>query len=425
MDDFERLVIETSIRSRVGNVGRVALYDRNVRTPMAVFIEAAERNLEQPINLYWIDEGIPGHFCITSGARSVVVFHTRELLLSNYLRNLYSGALSDDLRPRIIERSALKLIAELLLQHGFVDQALQTYARSTFDTRITLLEPTLEELKDMPLNEEYLATWFFGLGHEIGHSLKPSARKYLLRLPALSRSHIAGMVQKYIDLRFPDSRSRDVLKQIIRREDSSPKPKSYASASVVREEALADVFAVLMICESAETILGDAGRLDANLLLFEAILAMQLLMIIDSCRILASWYSDMSTEVENQNLMLSNVALGVRMNLLLQIASDDSAREYLSAQYSSAGIFDALDIDVFGSAAPRLDELARQIGGGVERARAFLTSAEMRDTTLFYSLLEKVRNDPILRYDTAKFVQVARLLRVQSPELEMLASVTE
>jgi hypothetical protein len=54
------------------------------------------------------------------------------------------------------------------------------------------------------------------------------------------------------------------------------------------------------------------------------------------------------------------------MNLLFQIAIDESAREYSSAQYPSVEIFKKLDINMFMSVAPRLDELARQIGAGVE-----------------------------------------------------------
>jgi hypothetical protein len=43
MNDFDRLVVEALIRSRVGEPDTIDLVGRRIRTPMTAFLEVAER----------------------------------------------------------------------------------------------------------------------------------------------------------------------------------------------------------------------------------------------------------------------------------------------------------------------------------------------------------------------------------------------
>jgi hypothetical protein len=423
VNDFDRRVIEASIRSRVGHVERIDLCGREYRTPMTVFIESAERALDQPIELFWIDDGIPGYFCLVGERQLAVVFHTRELILTSYLRGIISNDALSKVFAIIGERIALKLVAEFLLQRGFVDQALQTYARSAFNPSLTSVEPTLDLLEAAQRDEVYLGAWFLGLGHEIGHFLKPSVREALLEQPAFSVRRISAAIDRHIDQQYPDPSMRDILRQIIRRSDKPAKSPCYAAPSAITEEAASDVFSVLAITESAAGILGRC--IIPESLLVECALITCGLSFINQCRVLAKWFTDHSQEVERQNLALSNLALQIRLNLVLESVTDCEFHEVMASTFPSVARFADLDVDWLNRTLNTVASYGQNIGEGLTVARDFISSREMRDTSIFYEFLDKIRSDPYLAYDSKGFVMRARLLPRRSPELEMLAEIVE
>src|ERR1700742_5044644 len=64
------------------------LYGREHRTPMTFVLDEAERLLNAPVNLYWVDGNSPEIFCLKNRPEPVVVFSTRFLEIWADLRGI-------------------------------------------------------------------------------------------------------------------------------------------------------------------------------------------------------------------------------------------------------------------------------------------------------------------------------------------------
>jgi hypothetical protein len=158
-------------------------------------------------------------------------------------------------------------------------------------------------------------------------------------------------------------------------------------------------------------------------LLFEAMVSMSSVMVIEQCRIMAGWFSSMSSEVDHQPLMLSGVALQARINLLHLTLCDPDAQAFLTVRYPSLEAFVRFDESGFANAARYLETWSLRMGPAFERARHFLSSPEMRDARLLQEYFEEVATNATERFDALTFLRIARHL--QSPMLDALRDVTE
>jgi hypothetical protein len=415
MNDFDRLVIEEMIRARVGRISQIDLDSRGSRTPMRVLLETAERSLDTSVDLFWIDEGIPGHFCLLDEGTSAVVFHTRALRLGAQIRELYVAAPIEPFRTELAEKLALQRIAELLLQRGHIDQSLQTLARASTCSGISILEPDVASLESWPLNERYIATWFFGFAHELGHALAPRVRSLLTDTQSLSSSHVAEVLEGAINKRRFGDDSKMIVRAILAKEGKD----GWCSVPVIQEEATADLFAFLILREGAEALLGN-GRVDTRSLAREALIAFNSLIVMDQCRVLASWFDDVEAEQEHQNLTLSNVAMQVRQNLLIRAILRAEDQEALCS-ICPALRTDAIEPEWLAAAVQDLGARSATVGDGLFRARKFLSSKEMRDPSLFYRYARTVATDAALGLEAARFARLASVLGRTSHELDVLA----
>src|SRR5262245_12013608 len=129
MDDFDRLTIQSAVRATVGDIDVIDFCGRG-NNPMTVFIELGERRLGRPVTLIWVDSGLPGHFTLEGRSDLPVVFHGRQVELSAWFRTLYARAQYSEVRREIAHSFTLRLVSEVLLVNGFIDQALQCLAKS-------------------------------------------------------------------------------------------------------------------------------------------------------------------------------------------------------------------------------------------------------------------------------------------------------
>jgi hypothetical protein len=287
-----------------------------------------------------------------------------------------------------------------------------------------LYGPTIDDLTKLERDEHYLVEWFFALGHEIGLCLAPELASGMRNLDCLSLSTVEDLVDRIIDGRFSD-KGRETLKGIIRRGDGGDASRSHASAEVLRDEAVADIFAVICLSEAWNVMCADRASRDysPHQLLFEAMVSMSSVMVIEQCRIMASWFSSMENEVEHQPLMMSGVALQARINLLHLTLRDPDARAFLTARYPSLKAFARFDVASFENGARYLETRSLQMEPPFERARHYLSSPEMRDAHLLQEYFEKVATDTTERFDALTFLRIARHLN--SPMIDALRDVTE
>ncbi|HKT04631.1 MAG TPA: hypothetical protein VJT31_34375 [Rugosimonospora sp.] len=426
MTAFDDLILDQSIRRRVGEPGTVGHVERATRSPLATFRDLAERSSGSSIDLVTVTDGIPGHFSLRGHDQQTVVFHQRQVEVCAYLYGLtLEQRFEQGLLEVLFESAMLRLVADFLLQGGHADQALATLAKSRrVRGGIVLHGPTIDDLNSLERDERYLVEWFFALGHEIGHGLAPELASSLRNLDCLSTDTVEHVVDLILGARFSDE-GRKTLKGIIRRGDVGDGPRSHASAEVLRDEAVADVFAVVCLSEAWNALCADrAGRdYSPHRLLFEAMVSMSSVMAIEQCRIMAGWFSSMSNEVDHQPLMLSGVALQARINLLHLTLRNPDGQAFLTARYPSLNAFTRFDESAFTNAARYLETRSLRLSPPLERARRFLSSPEMRDARRLQEYFEDVATDSTVRFDALDFLRVAR--RLHSPMLEALRDVTE
>lgn len=423
MNEFDRVFVEESIKARLGPVRTIDLCCRANITPMTMFIDVAEQNVPHLIDLFWVDEGLPVHFTLGNESSSPVIFHSRQLELSGLLRSLYTTQALDQLREDLAFRVCLRMIAEFLLAAGYIDQSLQCLAKSRLDCGVFMQEPSLMELEHLPIDERYLCIWFFGLGHEIGHCIRNDARETIFSVDRLSLHWIEQVVDTLIDLYTKDIEARSKLRSIISNDNKRADPDCYASSRRVREEAVCDVFSLLTMFRAATLILPMVNRVPCPTeLLQETQIAFAALMMIEQCRILASLFDGGNKELENQNFVMSNIAINARSNILRHVLCDRDAHISLE-QIVGDGIelLHWLDSSQIDRCAQFVAVQSVPIHNGLNKARLFLSSTEMRDPEIFYSYATEISGSPAHRIEAASFVKNARLLGRSTPELDHMA----
>lgn len=423
MTGLDALILDQSIRRRVGEPGRVETIHRDGASPLARFLAAAEAAGGGPMRLVAVSDGVPGHFSLRGGAVRTVVFHQRQVEVCALLYGLTTEDRFDaDLLGVVFEGTMLRLVAEFLLQGGHGDQALSTLAKSRrVQGGVVLDRPTVAQLADIDRDERYLVEWFYALGHEIGHDPAPAEAALLAGLGWFAPDTIAEVVGHIVDARFaPESAA--VLKGIVARGEAGRSPLSHVTTAVLRTEAMADLFGLVCMAEAWDVFCAGTGRAySPERLLFESLLSMSSVMAIEQCRIMANWFSGNSDEAENQTLMLAGVALQVRMNLLSLSLRDPDVLGPLVGRWPSLAAFADFDDAAFGGAMGFLQSRSAELGPPFEQARGFLSSAEMRDPALLQAYFEQVAADEVTAFDAGRFLGLAGHL--DSPMIAALRAV--
>jgi hypothetical protein len=423
---LDDLVLEQSIRRRVGEPGTITRIDEPAGSILSEFRAVAERVGGTSIELVTVTDGIPGHFSLRGRDRHSVVFHERQVEVCAFLHDItldqrFDGSLMED----VFEGTVLRLVAEFLLQGGHADQAVATLAKSKrVRGGIVVYGPTLADLEALQPDERYLVEWFFALGHEIGHNLAPELAHDLASLPFFERATVAELVDAIIERRF-SAEAGEQLVEIIRRGDAGSAPRSHAAVEVMRAESMADLFSVICLSEAWNVLCADrVGRdYSPHSLLLESMISMSSVMFVEQCRIMAGWFSNTSFEFASQSLLLSGVALQVRLNLLQMTMRDREAQEFLAARYPSVRAFFQIDGSAFADAMRYLESRSLQLAEPFNRAQHFLSSPEMRDANLLQAYFDAVTTDATTRFDAHDFLRVARHL--DAPQLDALRAVVD
>ncbi|WP_067834571.1 hypothetical protein [Nocardia lijiangensis] len=426
MTGLDDLLLEQSIRRRVGVPGTITRITEGSPSILSEFRAVAERIGGLSIELVTVSDGIPGHFGLRGRHDHTVVFHQRQLEVCAHMHGVwleqrFDGGLMDS----VFEGTVLLLVAEFLLQSGHPDQALATLAKShRVQSGIHVYAPRITDVTALPRDERYMVEWFFALGHEIGHHIRPELQNSLADLPYFAPSTVARVVDAVIDMQF-DSDDARRLNEIIGRGDDGSLPKSHAATDVVRAESIADLFSVICMSESWNALCANAVGRDylPHHLLLESMISMSSVLTIEQCRIMAGWFSSMSYVLETQSLALARVALQARTNLLAMTLRDSDIQHHLAARYPSLGTFLRLDDSAFHRAMVWLQSRSNQLSEPFGRARAFLSSPEMRDAGLLQTYFEAVATDRTTSFFARDFLRVAAHL--DAPLLDALREVID
>jgi hypothetical protein len=171
MSSFEELAVQEALRAELGASASFWPYGRQYRTPMTFVLDAAETWVKAPFTVYWVDGGPPEIFCLPGLSSCPVIFGTKYLLMSVFVRGILIDEVMDDgIILDITERACLKIIAEMALRHGDPNFAGTALAKALVGKGVWLNDHIdLDTIEHAPIDPAYMAGWFFGLLHEIGH----------------------------------------------------------------------------------------------------------------------------------------------------------------------------------------------------------------------------------------------------------------
>jgi hypothetical protein len=255
MRNPEITIFEHLIRHEVGSKATISLCLNDQLTPMKVLLDVAKKQIGNCFDIWWVDDGPPTIFCLSNGSRTGIAFSTRHLEATAQIRLMYAGGLetivnSDDYGYR----QCLKRLAEQLLIIGNVDLAIKVFIESVSNQRTWALYGTdWRFLEYQPLDEAYMAQWFFGLAHELGHIASVKTSNYLDHTKGgLSDQSVEDLVDftlsKYQN--YPQQ-----AKNIIRMMALSEEKTSLIGAKTLRDECMADLFACSIVLEATGEVM--------------------------------------------------------------------------------------------------------------------------------------------------------------------------
>ena len=388
---IDERAIEELLRSELGKTAEFWRYPRDTRTPMNFVLDEAERQIDRKFCLYWVEGGSPEVFCLPGLSPSPVVFSTRYLSLTAFIRKLFTFPAEKDLLAEIAKQTLLKVMAELALHRGDTDFAVLAFTKSMIKKGIWLNDnDQVMALERGPKDEAYMATWFYGLTHELGHL------------------HPDQLMPQLNDHWFSDERILETLDSALAKFSVYPQPLRHEarqravqkrSGSIigieqVRNEGLADMFAAGVIFKTTfDIMLNEKGqkfeiaRYVEEMGIFRCIVG-----LIEGCRRVALVASSESHDQETtmENTVLLPVSMAVR-GLMQRVYLDFAVAGYLFGTGDWNETQRKQVDDLINGIARAVQPTLSTIETGYSRAIEFALFPERREND--WALLEEFRND--------------------------------
>jgi hypothetical protein len=278
-----------------------------------------------------VDDAPAEVFCLGGFSEPVAVFSTRYIELWADVRAVMANdTIGPDLIPRMAERLFFRLLAELSLSKNDPEFAACGILKSVMAGQGLIQAPnTLMSLEYEVIASPYMACWFYGLSHELGHfvSLERPGR----RLVTIPDDWILSAIEAAL--------SRFDLPSELRTEATSrvrSNPTGFLlGLETIRSESMADIFATSLLFETTTEIMhlvkdrsgNQDDRYKFNLLAFitEMVLSLNIVALLDRCRrvaILAC--TPAPTREEGVEALLHPVAVAARLLMVrshLEMAS--------------------------------------------------------------------------------------------------------
>ncbi|MGW2719788.1 hypothetical protein [Streptomyces sp. NPDC001492] len=390
---------------------------------MVEAIQVAEEHLGQPITVFWIDGGLPETFSLPGLDPPVVVFSARHLeMLASLRGTLSADHLSEELGARVAERLNLRIVAELTLRHGDVATACYLFLESALNEGFFAPLVTLADLEARPVDELYMAFWFYGLLHECGHVVLAHDRGSSTDWREIN---LADLIERVIDESFGDEAA--TARESIRAAGTTRS----LDLQVLMEEVRADVLGVRLLFAAAFRVLGRADAITnetAGRLAVEVVTMFGLFHYMNGCAQIAR---DASQEFEGglDKDLGFNVANAVRLNVVADALADDLAAAVLASGDDGEEAEETYErirtwiLDVVSEAIERQAAFDR----GHHQAMRLVLYANERRADVYRRLAEHLlANDARALYfqnEARAFLALASDLGVQHPDLDLLAAI--
>ncbi|WP_150110305.1 hypothetical protein [Kocuria sp. UCD-OTCP] len=282
---------------------------------MLVAIDEALRDMHSDVAVFWVDGGLPEMFSMPGLEPPVVIFNSRYIEISALFRNLMMDeTISSELIVESSERICLRVMSELVLRYG--DPSLAAYLTSRAVVGQSIFYNTGDSVTDLEVAEKdegYMAVWFFGLLHEMGHI-------------ATSDSH-----RSLIADQDPELVSENIRHHLSNFPLYSEMPKSFwfpegdlEAGHPLQPEPLiveiaCDVFAVRKLLLSSARVAEEVGRagVDPQVFFVEVLAMLNTISMMEICHRAVRNISIFPRDISQQQKMILNpVALAVRSSAL-------------------------------------------------------------------------------------------------------------
>jgi hypothetical protein len=388
---------EEALRSQLGKRAKFWLYERDKRTPMNFVLDEVEQQIGPRFSVYWVDGGSPEVFTLSSSSRSPVVFSSRYLALSSVMRHLFVDGSLTNILVEVAERTTLKLMAEMALRSRNPEFAVLAFVKSVMVSNFRLPddedEGHVQALESEPINEAYMATWFYGLVHELGH-LSPIQTQYPPDNHPFSDTWISDAIVAALDLMpYPASLKHEAI------ERAKQKGSSFVlEINRLRSEGLADFFAASILFQTTLDIMQKVNQKKFEVVRFigEMLIFLNIITIIDRCRRVAAIAS---ATIPNPDAHIENALHPIAVMVRLWIQ-----RVYLESAVAEY-VFDTTRPD--REQVQRVEKFINDINqsreqqialvdSGLARAMEFSLFPERRENTrvLLEAFPKKLRDSP-------------------------------
>lgn len=390
MTDFRELAIEEALRSELGKATSFSRYGRENRTPMTFVLDEVERQIGPRFSVYWVDGGPPEVFSLPGLSPSPVVFSTRYLSLTAFIRHLFVDDFLNNVLVEVAERTTLKLMAEMALRHGDPDYAVLAFVKSMIAKGIWLNDDDqVMALEYEPKNEAYMATWFYGLVHELGH-LHPNQRQHFPDGHVFSDAGILTAITVAVEsiASYPDSIKHEAVERA-----KQPRSKSVLGIDHLRSEGLADTFAASVLFKATLDIMREINQERFQVVQFiqEMIIFLNIIAVMDRCRRVASIASATTADRETafEHLGLHPVSVMVRGLMQRQYLDPAVARYLFDADPTPKQLQDVANL--INETNKHYAKTINDVDSGVARAMEFSLFPERREND--WALLEAFRKE--------------------------------
>ena len=228
--------------------------------------------------LIWARQSAPDMFCLAHKDSHYSVFSQSYLEHASAAHVILRDDLSDEVRKELVKRFCLNLMAQFAALSR--DYGLAADAFMLAETGRNFVVPThnmLLTLEGLHQDERYMALWFFGLTHELGHSMAsaeamPNWDSDEILSEALefelANRHVGDKYERVADLLHLRSLSGETR-----------------SLSWLREEIRADAIAASITMRATQKLMASRGA-TSNVLAMVAELytALQTSALIQSCK---------------------------------------------------------------------------------------------------------------------------------------------
>ena len=247
---------ERLIRAEVGSNASISPVNGTNVTPMSIVMDCARQHLPRNFEIWWVDDGPPSVFAFSSARTQAVVFSTRALEVTAQTRQLYEESLKPSAR-QVSYRLTLLHLSELLLQQRTASLAIAAFLESVREQKLFLPFGTDWRLLEYePINEAYMALWFFSVGHELGHMSAEASPTLNSSMREVLDKQIIALANQQLEtgLDLPES-----VKERLRRSLTDPGTELPLYAPSLMEECAADVFSCQILLESTFKVFQRMG----------------------------------------------------------------------------------------------------------------------------------------------------------------------